>query len=87
MTIDDIDAQMTTRAEREVLGSVLWTLERMIELRKAGENARFRVVWLKRPNGVREYRLEIQHGDGRIERPIYPFPLAGGQVVVEGERA
>lgn len=81
----DTAAQIPVDVQREVICSVLWALERMIEIRKAGGNARFRICWLKRPNGVREYRLEIKHADGRIERPVFPFPLTGAQSVVEGD--
>lgn len=70
-------------ASGEVMSSVLWALGRMVELRQAGEQARFRVVWQDYFEG-REYRLEIRRADGVIERPPWPFPLAGGRSVEEG---
>jgi hypothetical protein len=44
-----------------------WALVRMVELRRAGEAARFRVCWMQRGNG-RYYWLEIRRADGTIER-------------------
>lgn len=54
------------------VSSVLWALGRMVTLRKQGESARFRVVWHDKP-GIREYRLQIRRGDGRVETsPLTP---------------
>lgn len=83
MTFDEFDMTMTRRAERDTFGSVIWALERMIEIRSSGGEARFRIVWCKKL-GRREYRLEIKHANGHIERPVYPFPLAGGNCIEEG---
>lgn len=71
-------------SDEKMVASVLWALGRMVELRKAGAAARFRVTW-RDYAGRREYRLEIRRGDGVIERPIVPFPLGGGQSVEESD--
>jgi len=67
------------------LASVAWALNRMVEIRKAGQKARFRITWIER-DGRREYRLEVRRDDGRIERPPWPFPLAGSEAVEESDR-
>lgn len=61
------------------MDSHVWALARMVELRQAGEPARFRVCWMLRGN-VRHYWLEIRRADGTIERcpesPEHPAFLA-----------
>jgi hypothetical protein len=44
-----------------------WALLRMVELRQAGEAARFRVCWMQRGHR-RYYWLEIRRENGAIER-------------------
>jgi hypothetical protein len=52
-----------------------WALVRMVELRQAGEAARFRIEWVVR-GGRRYYGVSIRRADGSIERmPEAPHPL------------
>ncbi len=69
---------------QEGMQSVKWAVDRMIALRKAGEEARFRLVWVDN-EGVRQIRLEIRRGSGVIERPIFPFPLGSSNAAVVEE--
>lgn len=63
-----------------------WAVSRMVELRQAGEPARFRIQWVDR-GGKRLYRVEIQRVDGVIERPLYPLPLGTKSAVMESTKA
>lgn len=71
-----------SNSDAKVMASVRWALGRMIELRKAGEKARFRITWRVR-GGTRTYRLEIRRESGVIERPIWPLPIGGESVEEE----
>lgn len=79
---------MTKSAESLTLDDqmslVVWALDRMVELRKQGEKARFRITWVNRDRR-RVYRLEIRREDGKIERPVWPLPLPNAQIVEESE--
>lgn len=66
----------------EQLASVTWALDRMVELRKSGQDAWFRVVWATY-SGRRVYRLEIRRPGGVIERPTWPLPVGSKNTVEE----
>jgi len=53
---------------------VVWTIARVVDLRRQGERATFRVTWKKTP-GLTVYSLDVRRADGTIERPIFPYPL------------
>lgn len=71
-----------TLSRDEQLASVTWALDRMVALRKAGEEAWFRISWVTH-SGRRVYRLEIRRASGVIERPLWPNPVGSKQCVEE----
>jgi len=42
---------------------------RVAELQEAGERARIRITWRRRPNGRRLYHVVVRRADGRVEDP------------------
>jgi hypothetical protein len=66
-----------TQGPKQWPDSYLWALVRMVELRKGGEPARFRVCW-RDEGGRRHYWLTIRRADGSIESR--PGPECDGMV-------
>lgn len=66
----------------DALAGILWALQRMAQLRRNGEPARFRVSWVDH-GGVRTYRLDIRRVTGSIERPSWFKPREDEDAVEE----